>query len=112
MRNYKEIEERIEKNFADLKATYELFAISPRYVEKVSYNDDTIRLQFLRGEDIETAMVTIDYEGYLVMRLGCWCAMTSKAKEGIESRKFESAHEALVYALETVEKVNRFFDQF
>ncbi len=112
MRNYKEIEERIEKSLADLKATYDLFATSPRYIEKTSFSNGSIKLQFRRGEAIESAMVTIDHKGYIVMRLGCWCAMTPKAREGIESRKFESAHDALVFALETVEKVNRFFDQF
>lgn len=115
MSSHKEIKERVEKNIADLKAVYDLFVLSPKYVKSSTFstfNRGSIELNFNRGDAIETAYVDVDRDGFFVIRLGCWCAMTPSARERIENKSFESAHEALVYALETIEKINRFFDQF
>lgn len=112
MANFKEIEERIERAFADLKATYELFSISPKYVTKAEFYQDSIIFDFGREDAVKSARITIDHEGYFVTRLSCWTAVTPKAVKGIEAKRFESAHDALVYGLETFEKINRFFDQF
>lgn len=112
MKNENEIEERFNKNLADIKAVYEVFSISPKYVERTSFHIDSISLDFKRGEAIEIMYVKLDHDGFIVVRLGVWCALTPKAKERIEARKFDSAREALVYALETVEKINSFFNQF
>lgn len=112
MSNHKEIGERVDKNIADLKAVYDLFAISPKYVKSTTFIGGSIKLNFNRGDAIETAYVNVDSDGFFVVRLGCWCAMTPSARERMENKSFESAHEALVYALETIEKINRFFDQF
>ena len=112
MRNYKEIEERTERNLANLKSVYDVFVISPKYVKKTNFNFGAIYLNFRHEDAIEAAKVTTDHEGYLVVRMVCWSALPPKAKKAIESKKFESAHEALVYALETIDKINRFFDQF
>lgn len=108
MRDYKEIEARYNNNISALKEVYDEFSIAPN----ISFDRDSIQLEFDRGSAIESARVGLDYEGYIVISIGCWCAVTPKAKKNIEGKRFDNAREALVYALETTKKINSFFDQF
>lgn len=112
MSGIEEIDARYEKNLKDLQKIYDIFAISPKYVIKHRFREDGIYLYFGLGEAIESISVVIDRHGYLCVTLGCWGACTQAARTSIEKKRFDSAHEALEYALETANKINTFFKQF
>ena len=103
---------KIEKNIANFKNAYDKFAASPRYVSSHNGYPEMIELKFDREDAIETVFVQMSWEGDIIVKIGAWSACPEKTRKAIESKTFETVEEALDYALETVNKINSFFNQF
>lgn len=101
----------MDENIAALKAAYEKFASSPRYVSEHQWLGCGVFLKFENGDAIQTIRVDVDWYGQLAVRLGSWSACTDKVRKSIESKQFDTAEEAIEYALETANKINTFFNQ-
>ena len=103
---------KIENNIANFKSAYEKFAAAPRYVSGHSSNPELIELKFGNDDAIQAVFVQMNWKGDIIVKLGMWSGCPDKTRKAIESKKFENVEEALDYALETVNKINSFFNQF
>lgn len=103
---------KIEKNIANFNSAYNKFAASPRYVSSHNGYPEIIELKFESGDAIETVFVQMNWEGDIIVKLGMWSGCPEKTRKAIEGKKFETVEDALDYALETVNKINTFFNQF
>lgn len=112
MRNYKEMEEKVDHNLKALQTLFETQCHSLKGVERVDFSRGSIYLNFGLNKAVESAYIDVDWRtGQFLIRLGSWSALTNDARIRIEARRFDEAFDALKDAVLTFNKINDFFNQ-